>query len=56
VLEALGRWDEAIADYRAVLAAAPNDPAGWRVAAPSCCPRRRRPPAAAAVSQLALEP
>ncbi len=28
-LEALGRWEEAIADYRAVLAAAPNDPAGW---------------------------
>lgn len=29
VLEALGRFDEAVADYRAVLAVAPNDPAGW---------------------------
>lgn len=26
-LEALGRYEEAIADYRAVLAAAPDDPA-----------------------------
>ncbi|GAB4818025.1 hypothetical protein N2152v2_005071 [Parachlorella kessleri] len=29
VLEALGRFEEAIQDYRAVLAAAPNDPAAW---------------------------
>lgn len=29
VLEALGRFDEAITDYRAVLAVAPNDPAAW---------------------------
>jgi len=29
VLEALGRFDEAIADYKAVLAVAPNDPAAW---------------------------
>lgn len=29
VLEAMGRFDEAVADYRAVLAAAPNDPAAW---------------------------
>jgi tetratricopeptide (TPR) repeat protein len=28
-LEALGRFEEAIVDYRAVLKAAPNDPAGW---------------------------
>lgn len=29
VLEALGRFDEAIADYRAVLKAQPDDPAAW---------------------------
>ena len=29
MLEALGRFDEAVADYRAVLAAAPEDPAAW---------------------------
>jgi tetratricopeptide (TPR) repeat protein len=29
VLEALGRFPEAIADYRAVLAVAPEDPAAW---------------------------
>jgi hypothetical protein len=28
-LEGLGRFEEAIADYRAVLAVAPDDPAGW---------------------------
>lgn len=28
-LEALGRFDEAVADYRAVLAAAPEDPSAW---------------------------
>lgn len=28
-LEALGRFDEAVADYRAVLAVAPGDPAAW---------------------------
>ncbi|EFJ48098.1 hypothetical protein VOLCADRAFT_91321 [Volvox carteri f. nagariensis] len=28
-LEALGRWSEAVEDYRAVLQAAPLDPAGW---------------------------
>ena len=28
-LEALGRFEEAVADYRAVLAAEPNDPAAW---------------------------
>jgi hypothetical protein len=29
ILEALGRFDEAITDYRAVLAAQPNDPSAW---------------------------
>lgn len=29
VLEAQGKWDEAVKDYRAVLAAAPNDPSAW---------------------------
>lgn len=29
VLEALGRFPEAVADYRAVLAVAPDDPAAW---------------------------
>ncbi len=29
VLEALGRFDDAVRDYRAVLDVAPNDPAGW---------------------------
>lgn len=28
-LEALGRFDEAVSDYRAVLAAAPEDPSAW---------------------------
>lgn len=28
-LESLGRYDEAAADYQAVLAAQPNDPAAW---------------------------
>lgn len=28
-LESLGRFDEAIADYKAVLAVAPDDPAAW---------------------------
>lgn len=28
-LEALGRFDDAISDYRAVLAAAPEDPSAW---------------------------
>ena len=27
-LEGMQRWDEAIADYKTVLAAAPNDPSG----------------------------
>jgi tetratricopeptide (TPR) repeat protein len=29
VLESLGRYSEAASDYRAVLAAEPNDPAAW---------------------------
>ncbi|KFM29193.1 Endoplasmin-like protein [Auxenochlorella protothecoides] len=29
VLEALGRWDDAIADFTEVLAVAPRDPAAW---------------------------
>ena len=29
VLEALGRFDEAVRDYQSVLAVQPNDPAGW---------------------------
>lgn len=29
MLEALGRFEEAIADYRAVITAAPGDPAAW---------------------------
>lgn len=29
VLEALGRFEEAAQDYRAVLAVAPEDPAAW---------------------------
>ena len=28
-LEALGRFEEAVVDYRAVLAAEPEDPAAW---------------------------
>ena len=29
VLEAQGRWDEAVADYQTVLRAAPEDPSAW---------------------------
>ena len=29
MLEAQGKWDEAVKDYRTVLAAAPNDPSAW---------------------------
>lgn len=29
MLETLGRFDEAVSDYRAVIAAAPSDPAAW---------------------------
>lgn len=29
ILEALGRWDDAIADFTEVLAVAPRDPAAW---------------------------
>lgn len=29
VLEGMRRWEEAIADYQAVLAASPNDPSAW---------------------------
>ena len=29
VLEALGRFEEAVRDYRSVLAVQPNDPAAW---------------------------
>jgi len=29
VYEALGRYDDAVTDYRAVLKAQPNDPSGW---------------------------
>lgn len=28
-LEGMRRWEEAIADYKAVLAAAPTDPSAW---------------------------
>lgn len=28
-LEGMQRWEEAIADYKAVLAASPNDPSAW---------------------------
>ena len=29
MLEAQGRWDEAVEDYRTVLRAAPDDPSAW---------------------------
>lgn len=47
-MEALDRFDEAIADYKAVLAAAPNDPAAYNNLASlprRLCPACFGPPA-----------
>jgi tetratricopeptide (TPR) repeat protein len=44
VYEALGRYDDAVVDYQAVLKAQPNDPSGWnnlgncRMAQVQCLP------------------
>lgn len=48
IMEALDRFDEAIADYKAVLAAAPNDPAAYNNLASlprRLCPACFGPPA-----------